>query len=133
MRRSNAGGPRWPCRPCAAWWSAGPCCIRGTTTLPAPSTVRYRCSRTGGRQMVRKKLAAGLLVAPLLILAACTSGGANNAGGTTAGGSVCSYTFEVITHGDNGNFWSVVYKGASKAASDVVCKRIVVYGALRTV
>jgi simple sugar transport system substrate-binding protein len=78
--------------------------------------------------MVRKKLAAGLLVAPLLILAACTSGGASNAGGTTAGGSVCSYTFAVITHGDNGNFWSVVYKGARNAASDLGCKLSEVYG-----
>jgi simple sugar transport system substrate-binding protein len=77
--------------------------------------------------MVRKKLAAGLLVAPLLILAACTSGG-SNAGGTTAGGSVCSYTFAVITHGDNGNFWSVVYKGARNAASDLGCKLSEVYG-----
>jgi simple sugar transport system substrate-binding protein len=78
--------------------------------------------------MVRKKLAAGLLAAPLLILAACTSGGASNAGGTTAGGSVCSYTFAVITHGDNGNFWSVVYKGARNAASDLGCKLSEVYG-----
>jgi simple sugar transport system substrate-binding protein len=78
--------------------------------------------------MVRKKLAAGLLVAPLLILAACTSGGASNAAGTTAGGSVCSYTFAVITHGDNGNFWSVVYKGARNAASDLGCKLSEVYG-----
>jgi simple sugar transport system substrate-binding protein len=77
--------------------------------------------------MARKKLVAGLLVAPLL-LAACTSGGTNNAGGTASGGSVCSYTFAVITHGDNGNFWSVVYKGARNAASDLGCKLSEVYG-----
>jgi simple sugar transport system substrate-binding protein len=77
--------------------------------------------------MVRKKLVAGLLVAPLL-LAACTSGGTNNASGTAAGGSVCSFTFAVITHGDNGNFWSVVYKGARNAASDLGCKLSEVYG-----
>jgi simple sugar transport system substrate-binding protein len=78
--------------------------------------------------MVRKKLVAGLLVAPMLLLAACTSGGTNNAGGTASGGSVCSYTFAVITHGDNGNFWSVVYKGARNAASDLGCKLSEVYG-----
>jgi simple sugar transport system substrate-binding protein len=77
--------------------------------------------------MVRKKLVAGLLVAPLL-LAACTSGGTNNAGSTAGSGSVCSFTFAVITHGDNGNFWSVVYKGARNAASDLGCKLSEVYG-----
>jgi simple sugar transport system substrate-binding protein len=78
--------------------------------------------------MTRKRLVAGLLVAPMLLLAACTSGGTNNAGGTASGGSVCSYTFAVITHGDNGNFWSVVYKGAKNAASDLGCKLSEVYG-----
>ena len=29
------GGPRWRCRRCAAWWSAGPCSTRRTTTSPA--------------------------------------------------------------------------------------------------
>jgi simple sugar transport system substrate-binding protein len=80
--------------------------------------------------MARKKFVAGLLVAPLLLLAACTSGNnSNSAGGcSAAGGKVCSYTFAVITHGDNGNFWSVVYKGAKNAASDLGCKLSEVYG-----
>ncbi len=39
-----------------------------------------------------------------------------------------SYTFAVITHGDNGNFWSVVYKGAKDAANDYGCKLSEVYG-----
>ena len=79
--------------------------------------------------MVRKKFLAGLLVAPLLLLAGCTSGNnANTAGSTGGGGKVCSYTFAVITHGDNGNFWSVVYKGAKNAASDLGCKLSEVYG-----
>ncbi|HEX4724375.1 MAG TPA: substrate-binding domain-containing protein [Pseudonocardiaceae bacterium] len=80
--------------------------------------------------MARKKFVAGLLVAPLLLLAACTSGNNSNSagGGSAAGGKVCSYTFAVITHGDNGNFWSVVYKGAKNAASDLGCKLSEVYG-----
>jgi simple sugar transport system substrate-binding protein len=71
-----------------------------------------------------------LLVVPALVLAACTS--ANNSSGssgnTRAGGGPCSYTFAVITHGDNGNFWSVVYKGAKNAAADLGCKLSEVYG-----
>ena len=34
----------------------------------------------------------------------------------------------MITHGDNGNFWSVVYKGAKNAASDLGCNLTEVYG-----
>ncbi len=40
----------------------------------------------------------------------------------------CPYTFAVITHGDNGSFWSVVYKGAKDAASDLGCHLSEVYG-----
>jgi simple sugar transport system substrate-binding protein len=80
----------------------------------------------------RRRLLFSLIAAPLvLIAAACTtssgtsSSGNNNAVG--AGGS-CPYTFAVITHGDNGNFWSVVYKGAKNAAADYGCKLSEVYG-----
>jgi simple sugar transport system substrate-binding protein len=80
--------------------------------------------------MVRKKkLVFGLLVAPLLLLAACTSSSGNS--GSTAGasgGGPCTYTFAVITHGDNGSFWSVVYKGAKNAAADLGCKLSETYG-----
>ena len=75
--------------------------------------------------MVRKKkLVFGLLAAPLLLLAACTSSSNGNTNGSAAGGSgggPCTYTFALITHGDNGNFWSVVYKGAKNAAADLGC------------
>jgi simple sugar transport system substrate-binding protein len=40
----------------------------------------------------------------------------------------CPYRFAVITHGDNGSFWSVVYKGAKNAAADLGCKLTEVYG-----
>jgi simple sugar transport system substrate-binding protein len=76
----------------------------------------------------KKKLVLGLLMAPLLLLAACT-GSSNNASSGSGGGSgPCTYTFAVITHGDNGNFWSVVYKGAKDAAKDMGCKLSEVYG-----
>ncbi len=40
----------------------------------------------------------------------------------------CPYAFAVITHGDNGSFWSVVYKGAKDAAKDLGCTLSEVYG-----
>lgn len=79
-----------------------------------------------------KRSLALLAAAPLVLLAACSSsssasssgGGAGTAGGS---GGKCPYTFAVITHGDNGNFWSVVYKGAKDAAADYGCK-VSIYG-----
>jgi simple sugar transport system substrate-binding protein len=77
----------------------------------------------------KKKILVGLLAAAALLLAACTSSNTGS-GSTTGSGSdgACPYTFAVITHGDNGNFWSVVYKGAKNAASDYGCKLSEVYG-----
>jgi simple sugar transport system substrate-binding protein len=93
----------------------------------------------------KRRLVLLALAAPLALLAACTTtpastgsntntnsnsgGGAVAAGGGGANGSAkCPYTFAVITHGDNGNFWSVVYKGAKDAAADYGCKLSEVYG-----
>jgi simple sugar transport system substrate-binding protein len=71
--------------------------------------------------------------ATVLLLVAC--GGSSKSTSTTsavnissAGGGVCNYKFALITHGDNGSFWSVVYKGAKNAASDLGCKLTEVYG-----
>ena len=75
----------------------------------------------------RKRLIAGLLMAPLLLVAACSSSSSSSDSGG-GGGAGCSYTFAVITHGDNGNFWSVVYKGAKDAAKDYGCKLSETYG-----
>ena len=83
---------------------------------------------------VRKKAVVALLGVPLLLITACSSSSSSSgssssssSGTTTASGS-CAYTFAFITHGDNGSFWSVVYKGAKDAASQLGCKLSEVYG-----
>ena len=45
-----------------------------------------------------------------------------------ASGKPCTYKFALITHGDNGSFWSVVYKGAKDAAADLGCTLTETYG-----
>ena len=79
--------------------------------------------------MSRKALVA-LLAAPLLLITACSSSNSSSSSGTTttSASGQCPYTFAVITHGDNGSFWSVVYKGAKDAAAELGCKLSEVYG-----
>jgi simple sugar transport system substrate-binding protein len=90
-----------------------------------------RLSRTIG-------IVAAVGVAALLV-AACGSSSSNTAtkAGTTTSavniaastGKPCSgYKFALITHGDNGSFWSVVYKGAKDAAADLGCTLTETYG-----
>lgn len=52
--------------------------------------------------------------------------GSSIAGAATA--SKCPYRFAVITHGDNGSFWSVLYSGAKTEAKTLGCKLTEVYG-----
>jgi simple sugar transport system substrate-binding protein len=47
---------------------------------------------------------------------------------TSTGKGICPYKFALITHGDNGSFWSVVYKGAKDAAADLGCTLTETYG-----
>ncbi|HTJ68328.1 MAG TPA: substrate-binding domain-containing protein [Actinospica sp.] len=76
-----------------------------------------------------RRFLLGLLASTALILAGCTNSGSPSSGSSdSAGGNECPYTFAVITHGDNGSFWSVVYKGAKAAAHDYGCKLSEVYG-----
>jgi simple sugar transport system substrate-binding protein len=85
------------------------------------------------RSLITLAVAAAALA---LVLAAC--GGSSKSSSTTttnavnisnsSGGKPCSYHFAVITHGDNGSFWSVVYKGAKDAAKDLGCNLTEVYG-----
>jgi simple sugar transport system substrate-binding protein len=76
----------------------------------------------------------GVAVGAAVLLAACGGSSKSSSSTTSAvniaasGGGVCKYRFAVITHGDNGNFWSVVYKGAKNAAADLGCKLTEVYG-----
>lgn len=76
--------------------------------------------------------------AAALLVAACggSSSNSSSSGSTTSavniaagtGNKVCNYKFALITHGDNGSFWSVVYKGAKDAASDLGCTLTETYG-----
>jgi simple sugar transport system substrate-binding protein len=78
------------------------------------------------------------LGAGALLVAACggSSSKSSSAGSTTSavniaastGNKVCGYKFALITHGDNGSFWSVVYKGAKDAAADLGCTLTETYG-----
>ena len=82
-------------------------------------------------------IVAAVGVAALLV-AACgsssSSSSASKSGTTTsavniaATGKPCTYKFALITHGDNGSFWSVVYKGAKDAAADLGCTLTETYG-----
>ena len=67
-------------------------------------------------------------LATLLLIAGCSSSSSGPAKTGAAAGGSCPYTFALITHGDNGNFWSVVYKGAKDAAKDTGCKLSETYG-----
>jgi ABC-type sugar transport system ATPase subunit len=49
-----------------------------------------------------------------LLLAACSTSGAGASNESGPG-----YRFSMVTHGDNGTFWSVVRKGENQAASDL--------------
>jgi simple sugar transport system substrate-binding protein len=74
--------------------------------------------------------------AAALLVAACGSSSSKSSGTSTSavnisastGNKVCPYKFALITHGDNGSFWSVVYKGAKDAAADLGCTLTETYG-----
>ena len=77
-----------------------------------------------------KKALMALVAAPLLLITACSSSSSSSSSSTTttSASGQCPYTFAVITHGDNGSFWSVVYKGAKDGAAALGCKLSEVYG-----
>ena len=80
--------------------------------------------------MHRRRRAPTVLFGLLLLVTACSSGSSSsNSGNTPASTSGnCPYTFAVITHGDNGSYWSVVYRAAKDAAHEFGCKLSEVYG-----
>ena len=76
---------------------------------------------------------AGALIASAAIVVGCGSNTATpspaaSGGGSGAASASCPYKFAVITHGDTGSFWSVVYKGAKDAAAATGCTLTEVYG-----
>jgi simple sugar transport system substrate-binding protein len=83
------------------------------------------------RRLPRSLIVPVVAGAAVLLLAAC--GGSSSTSTTSAvniaaSSKPCNYKFALITHGDNGNFWSVVYKGAKNAAADMGCTLTQVYG-----
>lgn len=84
---------------------------------------------------MRRALSA-LVMVSALVVSACGSSTATTApaasgaaqGGTGAAATGCPYKFSIITHGDNGSFWSVLYKGAKDAAATTGCTLTAVYG-----
>lgn len=94
---------------------------------------------------LRRSLAAPIAVlTAAMLVAACGSSSNSSSHSSSSSGSAsshttsavniassgkpCTYHFAVITHGDNGSFWSVVYKGAKDAAADLGCTLTEVYG-----
>ena len=78
--------------------------------------------------MNRFRLKAALGAIAVLAVAAGVLVAGSSASPTARTAASCPYKFAVITHGDNGSFWSVVYKGAKNAAADYGCKLTEVYG-----
>src|SRR6202011_1329333 len=85
------------------------CCARSRREAPA--------SGKRGNIHMRKNAPVLLLAVALLLIAACSSNSSSASSASSASGSgttaasasgQCPYTFAVITHGDNGSFWSVV-------------------------
>lgn len=71
-----------------------------------------------------RRVLSTLFVASAMIVTACNSAStpAPAASGAAANtGAGCPYKFAVITHGDTGSFWSVVYKGAKDASTATGC------------
>ena len=87
---------------------------------------------------LRRSLALPALAAVAALALAACGGSSGNSGSKTStstqavniasSSKPCTYHFAVITHGDNGSFWSVVYKGAKNAAADLGCTLTETYG-----
>jgi simple sugar transport system substrate-binding protein len=88
------------------------------------------------RRLRRSLAVPAGVAAVVLLLAACgsSSNSSSSSKSTTSavniasGNKPCNYRFALITHGDNGSFWSVVYKGAKNAAADLGCTLTETYG-----
>lgn len=80
----------------------------------------------------RRWFIAAAVAVPIIAiaLAGCSSGATSTSSisASSTSSSTCSYKFAVITHGDNGSFWSVVYAGAKAQAMKLGCTLTEVYG-----
>ncbi len=78
---------------------------------------------------MRRSLSALVMVSAIAV-GACSSSSSPTTAPAASGGATasCPYKFAVITHGDTGSFWSVVYKGAKDAAAATGCTLTEVYG-----
>lgn len=76
---------------------------------------------------VRRKMLAALF-GLLLPITACSSSSPSSGTTIASTSGKCPYTFAVITHGDNGSYWSVTYRGARDAAHELGCRLSEVYG-----
>src|SRR2546427_7912677 len=124
------------CDPCSMSWTApatkaGTCSSRtrrwmrtrrrgGTNHFrPAESRIfpwapRCRTQATGGNSMRRIFGIAG--IAAMVVFAAACNSAPTTSSNTPA---KSAYTFYMVTHGDNGTFWSVLQKGEKQAAADL--------------
>ena len=74
-----------------------------------------------------RRVLTALIMVSALVVSACGSTASPAPSGAAAAGA-CTYKFAIITHGDNGGFWSIVYKGAKDAAATTGCTLTTVYG-----
>jgi simple sugar transport system substrate-binding protein len=68
---------------------------------------------------MRRILGIAGIAAMGLFAAACDSTNTSSGSSPSTGAAKSSYSFYMVTHGDNGTFWSVVQKGEKAAASDL--------------
>ena len=78
----------------------------------------------------KMRVRLGVISATIAVVSLVAVPLATNLPVTAAGAASarCPYRFAVITHGDNGSFWSVVYKGARAEAASLGCTLTEVYG-----
>lgn len=80
------------------------------------------------KMKLRKRLGVLSAVATMIGLVFVPLVGSTPVTAGAAPGGNCPYRFAVITHGDNGSFWSVVYRGAKDEAKTLGCTLTEVYG-----
>jgi simple sugar transport system substrate-binding protein len=110
-------------------WTHGAIEMMGRSSLVVAVAVMLTVGACGNSTATVTPAPAGNTANPAANTQAPAGNTATPAANTQASaGGACAYKFAVITHGDNGGFWSVVYKGAKDAAADLGCTLTEVYG-----